>query len=95
MVPASATFIVGPLIVVTASSAGAVSTTSRLTSIDIRIFRTPSTRDGDVLWFLVLHHGNSCFTDSWMYTLLHLTNKTPLVIDDVALLDSMFVLVWF
>ena len=95
MIPASATSVVGPVIVVPAFSTVAVSSASCLTSGNVRICRTSSARDGNVLRLLVFHHGRSRSTDNWMYTLLHLTDKTPSAIDDVALLDSMFVLVWF
>ena len=91
MDPASATSVVGPMIVVSASSAVAVSSASCLTSGNIRICRTSPTRDGNVLWFLVFYHGRSCSAGNWMYALLHLTDKTTSAIDDAALLDDVFV----
>ena len=93
MVATLATSIVGPSIIVAASSAGSVSTTSCLASSNVGICGTSPTRDGDVLLFLVLHHGGCCSTDNWMYLLFHLADKTSSAIDVVALLDSMFVLV--
>ena len=95
MVATSATSVVEPTIIVSAFSAGAISTAFYLTSGDVRVCGAASTRDGDVLWFLVLYHDNYCSTDNWMYSLLHLADKTSSAIDVVALLDSMFVLVWF
>ena len=91
MIPTSATSVVVPVIVVTASSAVAVSSASCLTSGNIRICRTSPTRDGNVLWFLVFYHGCSCSADNRMYALLHLTDKTTSAIDDAALLDDVFV----
>ena len=91
MVPASATSVVGPMIVVPASSAVAASSASCLTSGNIRICRTSPTRDGNVLRFLVFYHGRSRSANNWMYALLHLTDKTSSAINDVALLDGMFV----
>ena len=91
MIPASATSVVGPVIVVPAFSTVAVSSASCLTSGNIRICRTSSTRDGNVLRFLVLYHGRSRSADNWMYALLRLTDKTSSAIDDVALLDGIFV----
>ena len=79
------------MVVVPASSAVAASSASCLASGDIRICRTSSTRDGNVLRFLVLYHGCSRSTDNGMYALLRLTDKTSSAIDDVALLDGMFV----
>ena len=70
---------------------GCVFSASCLTSGNIRICRTSPTRDGNVLWFLVLYHGCSCSADNRMYALLHLTDKTTSAIDDAALLDDMFV----
>ena len=70
MVPTSATSVVVPVIVVAASSAVAVSSGSRLTSGDVGICRTSSARNGNVLWFLVFHHGRSRSTNNWMYALL-------------------------
>ena len=76
MVPASTTSVVGSSIVVTASTAVAASTTLFwLTTGDIRICGSSSTRDADILW-LVLDHG-CCSTDDGMCALLSWQIRLP------------------